>query len=215
MRIGKPSGASTCLAWTTRSGVIGSCGSYRHSSHDRSGLADRVGPADRRPRADGTRCRRGGRAAQDALVAAPGAVAGVGRAGQPGAWLMATAKHRAIDLLRRNKRIERKHEELGYQLASRHVSAAPDLDAASTMMSATTCRAWSSPPATPFSPPRASHSLRLLGGLTTEEMRVRLVPEPTIAQRIIAPSERSPRSTFPLKCPRLLSSPSGCRLCSK
>ena len=43
---------------------------------------------------------------------------------------MATAKHRAIDLLRRNKRIERKHEELGYQLAARQKSAAPNLDAA-------------------------------------------------------------------------------------
>src|SRR5437868_4795249 len=66
--------------------------------------------------------------AQDALVAALEQWPGSGVPDNPGAWLMATAKHRAIDLVRRNKRIERKHEELGQRLAAERQEAAPDLD---------------------------------------------------------------------------------------
>src|SRR6516225_8638100 len=68
--------------------------------------------------------------AQDALVVALERWPESGVPDKPGAWLMATAKHRAIDLLRRNKRIERKHEELGHQLQAEQEEAAPDLDAA-------------------------------------------------------------------------------------
>src|SRR5260370_32255749 len=68
--------------------------------------------------------------AQDALVAALEQWPESGVPHNPGAWLMATAKHRALDLLRRNKLIERKHEEIGHQLAAEREAAAPDLDAA-------------------------------------------------------------------------------------
>src|ERR1700675_1584268 len=68
--------------------------------------------------------------AQDALVAALEQWPESGVPDNPGAWLMATAKHRAIDLVRRNKRLERKHEEIGRQLESQQNEAAPDLDAA-------------------------------------------------------------------------------------
>src|SRR5438034_7933741 len=68
--------------------------------------------------------------AQDALVAALQQWPESGVPDNPGAWLMATAKHRAIDCLRRNKRLERKHKELGQQLAAQQAEAAPDLDAA-------------------------------------------------------------------------------------
>src|SRR5213595_2657146 len=68
--------------------------------------------------------------AQDAFVAALEQWPESGVPDNPGAWLMATAKHRAIDLLRRNKRLERKHEELGYELEAQREAAAPDLDAA-------------------------------------------------------------------------------------
>src|SRR5947207_8105012 len=68
--------------------------------------------------------------AQDALVAALQQWPESGVPDNPAAWLMATAKHRAIDFLRRTKRLERKHEELGHQLAAQQEGAAPDLDAA-------------------------------------------------------------------------------------
>src|SRR5687768_11909930 len=68
--------------------------------------------------------------AQDALVAALEQWPDSGVPRNPGAWLMATAKHRAIDLFRRNKRLARKHEELGYELEAEREGAAPDFDAA-------------------------------------------------------------------------------------
>src|SRR5215469_13803027 len=67
--------------------------------------------------------------AQDALVAALEQWTESGVPDNPGAWLMATGKHRAIDLLRRNRRLQRKHEELGHELAARQEGDAPDLDA--------------------------------------------------------------------------------------
>src|SRR5215471_6710051 len=66
--------------------------------------------------------------AQDAFVAALEQWPESGVPDKPGAWLMATAKHRAIDRLRRNKRIERKHEEIGRELEARQEVAGPDLD---------------------------------------------------------------------------------------
>src|SRR5881409_3740821 len=68
--------------------------------------------------------------AQDALVAALERWPTSGVPDNPGAWLMATAKHRAIDVLRRGKLLERKHAELGHELEARQQSPEPDLDAA-------------------------------------------------------------------------------------
>jgi RNA polymerase sigma factor (sigma-70 family) len=126
--------------------------------------------------------------AHDALVAALEQWPGSGVPDNPGAWLMATAKHRAIDLVRRDKRIGRKHEELGRALETRQDGSAPDLDAALDddvgddllRLIFTACHPVLSAEA------RVALTLRLLGGLTTEEIaRAFLVPEPTIAQRIV------------------------------
>ena len=68
--------------------------------------------------------------AQDALVAALERWPEAGVPDNPGAWLMATAKHRAIDLLRRNKMLQRKHAQLGQELEARQEMSVPDLDAA-------------------------------------------------------------------------------------
>src|SRR5262249_44771963 len=125
--------------------------------------------------------------AQDALVAALQQWPESGVPDNPGAWLMATAKHRAIDLLRRNQLVERKHEELGRQFEAQQAEAAPDLDAVLEdvgddllRLIFTCCHPVLSAEA------RVALTLRLLGGLTTEEIaRAFLVPEPTVAQRIV------------------------------
>jgi RNA polymerase sigma factor (sigma-70 family) len=126
--------------------------------------------------------------AQDALVAALQAWPKSGVPDRPGAWLMATAKHRAIDLLRRGQTLERKQEELARDLELQHATAAPDLDAAlddevgDDLLSLvfTTCHPVLSTEA------RIALTLRLLGGLTTAEIaRAFLVGETTIAQRIV------------------------------
>ena len=143
--------------------------------------------------------------AQDALVAALEQWPQSGVPRNPGAWLMATAKHRAIDVLRRGKMLERKHELLGHELEERQEAAVPDLDAAldnpvgddllSLMFTA--CHPVLSTEA------RVALTLRLLGGLTTEEIaRAFLVPEPTVAQRIVrAKRTLSARRRFPSKLP--------------
>ncbi|MGZ5493531.1 MAG: sigma-70 family RNA polymerase sigma factor, partial [Thermoanaerobaculia bacterium] len=124
--------------------------------------------------------------AQDALVAALEQWPESGVPDKPGAWLMATAKHRAIDLLRRKTMLERKHEELGRDLETRQEMAGADFDAAIDddigddllRLVFTACHPVLSAEA------RVALTLRLLGGLTTEEIaRAFLVPEPTIAQR--------------------------------
>src|SRR5437762_3528393 len=125
--------------------------------------------------------------AQDALVAALEQWPAAGVPDNPGAWLMATAKHRAIDLVRRAKRTERTHEELGRRIAAGS-GAGPDPDAALDddvgddllRLMFTCCHPVLSSEA------RVALTLRLLGGLTTEEIaRAFLVPEPTVAQRIV------------------------------
>src|SRR3954454_2673980 len=68
--------------------------------------------------------------AQDALVAALERWPETGVPDNPGAWLMATAKHRAIDALRRDALLERKHAQLGHELEAQHDATVPDLDAA-------------------------------------------------------------------------------------
>ena len=126
--------------------------------------------------------------AQDALVAALERWPTSGIPDNPGAWLMASAKHRAIDLLRRNKLLERKHEQLGRELEARQDAPAVDLDAAIDddvgddllRLMLTTCHPALSIEA------RTALTLRLLGGLTTGEIaRGFLVPEATVAQRIV------------------------------
>lgn len=126
--------------------------------------------------------------AQDALVAALERWPISGVPDNPGAWLMATAKHRAIDFLRRRTRIERKHEELGHELEIRRELAAPDLDAALDddvgddvlRLMFMTCHPVLSTEA------RVALTLRLLGGLTTEEIaRGFLTSGSTVAQRIV------------------------------
>jgi RNA polymerase sigma factor (sigma-70 family) len=141
--------------------------------------------------------------AQDALVIALERWPESGVPDNPGAWLMATAKHRAIDLLRRKTLAERKHEELGRELDSRPV--APDLDAAIDdqvgddllRLVFISCHPVLSTEA------RVALTLRLLGGLTTAEIaRAFLVPEATIAQRIVRAKRTLAEARVPFEVPR-------------
>jgi RNA polymerase sigma factor (sigma-70 family) len=125
--------------------------------------------------------------AQDALVAALEQWPASGVPNNPGAWLMGTAKHRAIDRMRRDKMAERKHALIGHDLEEQQQTA-PDFDAAIDdhvgddllRLVFISCHPVLSREA------RAALTLRLLGGLTTDEIaRAFLVPEPTIAQRIV------------------------------
>jgi RNA polymerase sigma factor (sigma-70 family) len=125
--------------------------------------------------------------AQDALVAALEQWPESGIPRNPGAWLMATAKHRAIDYFRRTALIDRKHEILARELADRE-GEVPDLAAA---MDASVGDELLRLVFIAFHPvlsteARVALTLRLLGGLTTDEIaRAYLVAEPTIAQRIV------------------------------
>ncbi len=143
--------------------------------------------------------------AQDALVAALERWPESGVPDNPGAWLMATAKHRAIDSLRRSKLLERKHVELGHDLLARQESPESDLDAAiddhvgddllSLMFTA--CHPVLSTEA------RTALTLRLLGGLTTDEIaRAFLVPKATIAQRIVRAKRTLAAAHVPFEVPR-------------
>ena len=122
----------------------------------------------------------------------------------PGAWLMATAKHRAIDHFRRNTRLERKHEELGREFEKKELSV-PDFDAALDdhigddllRLVFTACHPVLSTEA------RVALTLRLLGGLTTEEIaRAFLVPEATVAQRIVRSKRTLAEKRVPFEVPR-------------
>jgi RNA polymerase sigma factor (sigma-70 family) len=143
--------------------------------------------------------------AQDALVTALERWPESGIPDNPGAWLMATAKHRAIDLWRRRKLLERKHEELGRELAVRQESALADFEAAIDddvgddllRLVFTACHPVLSAEA------RVALTLRLLGGLTTEEIaRAFLVPEPTVAQRIVRAKRTLAEARVPFEVPR-------------
>ena len=142
--------------------------------------------------------------AQDALVAALQQWPEAGVPRNPGAWLTQTAKHRAIDLFRRNKLAERKHEELGYALEVGS-DGTPDLDAALDddvgddllRLVFTACHPVLSTEA------RVALTLRLLGGLTTEEIaRAFLVSEATIAQRIVRAKRTLAKERVPFEVPR-------------
>lgn len=143
--------------------------------------------------------------AQDALVTALEKWPATGVPNNPGAWLMATAKHRAIDVLRRGKRTERKHEQLGHQLELSRDPSGPDLAAALDddvgddllRLVFTCCH-----PVLPGEA-RVALTLRLLGGLTTEEIaRAFLVAEPTIAQRIVRAKRTLADKQVPFEVPR-------------
>jgi RNA polymerase sigma-70 factor (ECF subfamily) len=143
--------------------------------------------------------------AQDALLAALEQWPESGVPDKPGAWLMATAKHRAIDLLRRQTLLERKHEELGRESEIRQKRSAPDLDAIMDddvgddllRLIFTACH-----PILPAES-RVALTLRLLGGLTTAEIaRAYLVPEPTIAQRIVRAKRTLTAAGVPFEIPR-------------
>lgn len=142
--------------------------------------------------------------AQDALVAALETWPESGVPQNPGAWLMTTAKNRGLNVLTRNKRLERKHEELGRELDEEQ-GLTPDLDAALDddvgddvlRLMFIACHPVLSPEA------RTALTLRLLGGLTTEEIaRAFLVPEPTIAQRIVRAKRTLAEERVPFEVPR-------------
>ncbi|HEX9293157.1 MAG TPA: RNA polymerase sigma factor [Gemmatimonadales bacterium] len=143
--------------------------------------------------------------AQDALVAALEQWPASGVPDNPGAWLMATAKHRAIDQLRRQKMQGRKHEHLGRELDERQVSpesalaAAIDDHVGDDLLSLifTACHPVLTTEA------RVALTLRLLGGLTTEEIaRAFLVPKATIQQRIVRAKRTLAAARVPFEVPR-------------
>src|SRR6266849_4640238 len=143
--------------------------------------------------------------AQDALVAALEQWPASGIPDNPGAWLMATAKHRAIDAWRRNKLLERKHQEFGRELEARKELAVPDFDAALDdtvgddllRLVFISCHPVLLPEA------RVALTLRLLGGLTTDEIaRAFLDPEPTVAQRIVRAKRTLSEAHVPFEIPR-------------
>ncbi|MQA84548.1 MAG: sigma-70 family RNA polymerase sigma factor [Streptosporangiales bacterium] len=142
--------------------------------------------------------------AQDALVAALGGWPESGVPDKPGAWLMAVAKRRAIDHLRRSERLERKHAELGHALEAQQSTAGPDLDAAADefieddllRLIFICCHPVLSTQA------RVALTLRLLGGLTTEEIaRAFFVSEPTVAQRIVRAKRTLAAARVPFEVP--------------
>jgi len=143
--------------------------------------------------------------AQDALVAALERWPQTGVPDNPGAWLMATAKHRAIDMHRRSKRIERKHEQIGHELDAQQEMSVSDLDTALDddigddllRLMFTACHPVLSQEA------RVALTLRLLGGLTTDEIaRAFVVPEATVAQRIVRAKRTLSEARVPFEVPR-------------
>jgi RNA polymerase sigma factor (sigma-70 family) len=146
--------------------------------------------------------------AQDALVAALEQWPASGIPQNPGAWLMAAAKHRAIDLLRRNTRVEQKHEELARELEEQQqrsfadfasaLAAAADGDIEDDLLRLVfiSCHPVLSPES------RVALTLRLLGGLTTPEIaRAFLTPESTIAQRIVRAKRTLAEAHVPFEVP--------------
>src|SRR5690242_11833358 len=143
--------------------------------------------------------------AQDALVAALENWPGAGMPDNPAAWLMATAKRRAIDQMRRHQLQERKHEQLGYDLVAEQeeghadITDALDDDIGDDLLRLvfTSCHPVLSKDA------RVALTLRVLGGLTTDEIaRAFLVPEATIAQRIVRAKKTLAAADVPFEVPR-------------
>ncbi|MBV9407295.1 MAG: sigma-70 family RNA polymerase sigma factor, partial [Candidatus Eremiobacteraeota bacterium] len=146
--------------------------------------------------------------AQDALVAALERWPTSGIPENPGAWLTATAKRRAIDVLRRTKRFEERRDQLGHEQSEHDESAARDLDAAIDddvgdvgddllRLVFIACHPVLTTEA------RVALTLRVLGGLTTDEIaRAFLVPEPTVAQRIVRAKRTLSNAHVPFELPR-------------
>ena len=143
--------------------------------------------------------------AQDALLAALEQWPAEGVPRNPGAWLMTAGKRRALDLFRREQMLERKHRELGHELEERQERAVPDLDAALDddigddllRLMFTACHPVLAVEA------RVALALRVLGGLTTGEIaRAFLVPEATIAQRIVRAKRTLAEARVPFEVPR-------------
>jgi len=143
--------------------------------------------------------------AQEALVAALETWPESGVPDNPGAWLMTTAKRRAIDQLRRAKRLAQKHEQIGHDLLDLQEQAVPDLDATLDdpvgddllRLVFIACHTVLSTEA------RVALTLRLLGGLTTEEIaRAFLVATATIAQRIVRAKRTLAAARVPFEVPR-------------
>jgi RNA polymerase sigma factor (sigma-70 family) len=156
--------------------------------------------------------------AQEALVVALEQWPKSGVPDNPGAWLMATAKHRAIDLLRRRSLLDRKHEEVGRELEIRQQTT-PDLEAAldNALEAEGSIRTKAQPDGDDdllrlvfiachpvlSTEARVALTLRLLGGLTTDEIaRAFLVSEPTIAQRIVRAKRTLAEKQVPFETPR-------------
>jgi RNA polymerase sigma factor (sigma-70 family) len=143
--------------------------------------------------------------AHDALVAALEQWPAAGIPDNPGAWLTATAKHRAIDYFRRSKRIDAKHAELAREMDERPTAIADVLDASLDdqvgddvlRLIFIACHPVLSAEA------RVALTLRLLGGLTTDEIaRAFLVSEPTVAQRIVRAKKTLTKAQVPFEVPR-------------
>ena len=142
--------------------------------------------------------------AQDALVSALEQWPAEGIPRNPGAWLMAIAKRRGIDHFRRNKRVDHKHEQLGYEMEARQEDAAPDFDAALDddvgddllRLIFTACHPVLSTEA------RVALTLKLLAGLTTEEIaRAFLSTDTTIQQRIVRAKRTLADKKIPYEVP--------------
>jgi RNA polymerase sigma-70 factor (ECF subfamily) len=143
--------------------------------------------------------------AHDALVAALEQWPTEGVPSNPGAWLMAAAKHRAIDLVRRRSLLDRKHSELGRELEEKQEKSVPDYASALDddigddllRLIFTSCHPVLSTEA------QLALTLRLIGGLTTNEIaRAFLVPEPAIAQRIVRAKRTLADAHVPYEVPR-------------
>ena len=141
--------------------------------------------------------------AQDALVAALEQWPREGVPSNPGAWLMTAAKRRALDDLRRRTMLDRKHEQLKYEspaaVAAEDLDTSLDEDVGDDLLRLmfTACHPVLATDA------RVALTLRMLGGLTTDEIaRAFLVPEPTIAQRIVRAKRALAKARVPFEVPR-------------